>query len=101
MKVSAKKCNFKEPLIYNDMQIIREYAVPQNGLLTIEVPTVFNGQRVEVQVKADVPGKQAAKRGRKPKNPPVITGLEKLIGKYKYTPEQNEKIDRELSAMRD
>lgn len=84
------------------MQIVREYAVPQNGLLTIEVPTAFNGQRVEVQVTAYVPGKQAAKRGRKPKNPPVTTGLEKLVGSLSHlTREQGEKMDRELSAMRD
>jgi hypothetical protein len=53
------------------MQIIRKYAVPQNGMLTIEVPAAFNGQQVEVQVTAQVPGKVAAKRGRKPKAPPT------------------------------
>lgn len=53
------------------MQVIRQYAVAQNGVLTIEVPAAFNGQQVEVQVTAYVPGQQAAKRGRKPKTPPV------------------------------
>lgn len=82
------------------MQVIRNYGVPQNGLLTIEVPPAFNGQRVEVQlVLAD---EVAATKPRKaPKRTAKTTGLEKLVGKYKYTPEQNEKIDREFSAMRD
>jgi hypothetical protein len=82
------------------MQLIRQYAVPQNGKLTIDVPPAFDGQRVEIQLvlAEDVTDRPRKAPGRKKKT----TGLEKLVGKYShYTAEQNEKIDRELSAMRD
>jgi hypothetical protein len=84
------------------MQVIREYTVPQNGKLTIDVPPAFNGQRVEVLVLTEQPAAKPAKKMGKRGPAQQTTGLETLVGKYKhYTPEQNEKIDRELSAMRD
>ncbi len=82
------------------MQVIRQYAVPQNGQLIINVPPAFEGQQVEVQLllAQDLVKPKAKKQL---KNGKKTTGLEKLVGKYKhYTPEQNEKIDRELEAIR-
>ncbi len=83
------------------MQVIRQYAVPRNGIITIEVPEAFDGQQVEVQLvlaQEVVPAlpKKVAKRTKK------TSGLERLAGKYKhFTPEQNATIDRELAAIRD
>lgn len=86
------------------MQVIRQYAVPQNGRLSIDVPATFDGKQVEVQlVLAEDVATQPKKRTRKSgqKRQPKTTGLEKLVGKFKhYTPEQNEKIDRELTDIR-
>jgi|GEM_PF-1496277 len=83
------------------MQVIRQYAVPENGILTIEVPEAFDGKQVEVQVvlaqEVSVKAhKSAGRRGLK------TTGLETLVGKYKhYTAEQNQSVDQVFSAMRD
>jgi predicted DNA-binding antitoxin AbrB/MazE fold protein len=87
------------------MQVIRHYAVPQNGRISIEVPPAFEGKQVEVQLvlAQDVaaPTKKRTKKLRK-EQPQKTTGLEKLVGSLRHlTPEQNEKIDRELAAMRD
>ncbi|RYF68264.1 MAG: hypothetical protein EOO39_19740 [Cytophagaceae bacterium] len=82
------------------MQVIRQYAVPLNGILTIEVPKSFDGQQVEVQLVlaqevTPAPQKKLAKRFKNPQ-------LGKLVGKYKhYTQKQNDKIDNEVTAIRD
>jgi hypothetical protein len=82
------------------MQVIRQYAVPQNGQLIINVPPAFEGQQVEVQL---VLAQDLVKPNPTKKKKPVqkTTGLEKLVGSLSHlTPEQNEKIDRELEAIR-
>ncbi|TAE26637.1 MAG: hypothetical protein EAZ91_17225 [Cytophagales bacterium] len=82
------------------MQVIRQYAVPQNGQLIISVPPAFEGQQVEVQLllAQDVVKPKAKKQPKKGKK---TTGLGKLVGSLSHlTPEQNEKIDRELESIR-
>lgn len=80
------------------MQMIRQYAVPRNQVVEVTVPEAFNGKSVEIQVilvEADVDTPVETV-------PPKKGGLSHLVGKYShFTPEQNEKIDRELTDLRD
>lgn len=79
------------------MQTIRQYAVPRNKSLEVTVPEEFIGKSVEIQVilvETEEPVDVVL--------PPKKSGLGHLVGKYShFTPEQNEKIDRELNEMRD
>lgn len=77
------------------MEMIRQFAVPRNGVVHVPVPEEFNDQQVEVQVILTV---KADEDEEKPKK----SGLGHLVGKYKhYTPEQNQEIESELRDLRD
>lgn len=78
------------------MEMIRQFAVPHNGIVQVTVPEKFNDQEVEVQVILTVKTHEDAEQPRKK------GGLGHLVGKYKhYTPEQNQEIEDELRDLRD
>lgn len=78
--------------------MIRQFAVPHNGVVQVPVPDEYNEQEVEVQVILTVKNTS----GERSPASPDKGDLRHLVGKYKhYSPEQNEKIDRELRDLRD
>ncbi|MFD2573253.1 hypothetical protein ACFSUS_21605 [Spirosoma soli] len=78
------------------MEMIRQFAVPHNGVVQVPVPEEFNDQEVEVQVILTAKPQEAKAK------PTKKGGLSHLVGKYKhYTAEQNQEIENELRDLRD
>lgn len=79
------------------MQMIRQYAVPHNQRVEVTVPEEFIGKSVEIQVILVETNEPADVI-----EPPKKGGPGHLVGSLSHlTPEQNEKIDRELNELRD
>lgn len=77
------------------MEMIRQFAVPRNGVVHVPVPEEFNDQQVEVQVILTV---KAGEGEKKPKK----SGLGHLVGSLSHlSVEEKDEMNRELKELRD